>query len=177
MFEPAPTVRSESELLFLAVQSAAPSPGPTTVTVNTGQSVTHRTTHPDQFGTQFLEIGFGANPVVGIGPRAVSPGEPVDVTIRPEASRYAVSIEPSSLDFNPTSPPTLRFTFGLYGDRSVADGSTRYASRAAYGAALRIWLERAPGEWERVDASSTEGADAVAGPITTGGRYALAAPR
>lgn len=170
-----PTVLSENELIFLAVQPSAPAPITSSSTVNTGQPVTHRTLHADQFNTQFLEISFPANAVVAVGPRAVDSGEPVEVTVRPQADRYIATLEPEELEFNDRTPPTIRFTYGRYGDRSVADG-TRYASRDAYSAALRIWMEISAGRWERIDAS-TASPDAVSGPLSTGGRFAVAAPR
>lgn len=177
LLDPTPTVMAEDDLLFLAVQASAPSTGVSTFTVNTGQAVTHRTLHNDAFRTQFLEIAFPPNPVVEIGTQAVAPGEAVDITVRPEAARYAATIEPSQITFDERDPPTLRFTFGRYGDRSVADGSTRYPTRAAYGAALRLWVQVGAGQWERIDASFTDGPDAVAARINTSGHYAVAAPR
>lgn len=166
-----------ADLVILRVQSAAPQPHPLTFYVSNARRTTRRLVHPDGFNTLYVELDFPSGSLASVGGTALGPNDSVQVRVDPRPGEYGLTLSPSGLAFVAGREPTALFGFATYADASVADPSTRYASRLAYLDALTLWEEVSPGLWRRVAGSGTAGTDAVRGRVSAAGRVVVAAPR
>lgn len=130
--------------------------------------------HADPFNTPFLEIRFPAAWAAELGGTPVGQDDSVTVVVQPEFGTYGFTLSPSGLVFNTSALPTVRFFYGMYGDLSVSAGS--YDSEADYAAALAIWHEVTPGQWETVP-TDPDGLDVIRAAIGEPGTYIVAARR
>ena len=171
-----PTLET-ADLLILGLQAAGRPVSAVSAYVRNGTETFLRVRHDDQFRTLYVEVRLPADALLDLGGQPIALGDSVLVTLDPEPDGYGVTATPVALAFAPSSAPYATFSFATYGDLSVADGSARYATRSAYASALTLWLETAPGHWERVVGSGATGSDAVGGRLRAPGRYVVAAPR
>ncbi len=166
-----------AELLILGAQATAPSVATLSVYVVNSRPITVRLLHADQFNTQYVEVRFPTGSVESVNGLIVGPQDSVLVDIDARDSQYGMTISSGTLVFSAGNLPRATFTYAVYGDRSVADGSTTYASRDSYSAALDIWEQVSVDQWQQATNSSTPGSDEVSGSLTAGGLFVVAAPR
>lgn len=166
-----------ANLLILAQQPGAPAPAEGSFYVVNSRVSTHSVVHPDQFNNSYLTVRFPGGCVSQVGGLAVGAADSAVVTVRPRQGSYGMTLLPDDLTLTDSCGATATFTFGRYGDLSVADRSSTYLDRAAYAAALNIWREISPTRWQVVPGSGPSGNDAVTGMVQSGGMYVLAAPR
>jgi hypothetical protein len=166
-----------ADLLLLPVQSTAAAIPARTVTVGNLAASAHQLIHSDGFNTVFLELRVPAGALESVDGTPVAPDGVVSVTMQAEPGVYGAVLSPGSLEFTAGQLPTLVFSFGQYGDFSIADGSATYASRLEYETALALWTEVSPGRWTRVPGSGLLGVDEVGGAITAPGTFVVAAER
>lgn len=166
-----------ADLLLLPLQVAAPVVPSRTVTVGNLTASAHQLIHNDGFNSVFLELRVPAGALEAVDGAPIGPDGVVSVTMQAEPGVYGAVLSPATLEFAAGQSPTLVFSFGQYGDFSVADGSTRYASRLEYETALALWTEVSPGRWTRVPGSGVQGVDEVGGAIAEPGTFVVAAER
>jgi len=164
-------------LLILGLQSGAGPLAEESFYVVNSRLVTHRLLHADQFSTQYVEIRFPAGSIESLSGTAVGAQDSVLVTVGPRSGEYGITVSPATVVFSAGNLPRATFTYAVYGDRSVADGSATYATRDAYSAALDVWEQVTANQWQRTANSSTPGADEVSGSLSAGGVHIVAAPR
>lgn len=174
---PGTEVLSTEELLILPFQSAAPEPQQQSSYIVNSRTTVHPIVHPDPFSTRFLEVRFPSGCIVALGGQAVGDSDSVQVTIGPRAGTYGFTLTPEDMILTSTCGATAALFFARYGDLSVADGSSTYLDRAAFAAALDLWLEVSPNRWRVVSGSAGSGSDAVEGAIEQAGSFVVAAPR
>jgi len=169
--------RSTADLLILGLQTAGRPVTPGTAFVKNGTETFVRAIHNDQFRTLYLEVRFSPGSLASVDGQPLGMADSVLLVLEPALDVYGATVSPSDLAFTAATLPHATFTFASYGDLSVADGSSRYASRSAYADALALWYEGTPGRWERVTGSGFTGNDAVSGSLRRPGTYVVAAPR
>ena len=169
------TTLSTQELLVLPTQASAPTVSPSSFFVPNSGTTVRRLLHADAFNTLYLELRFPSGSLGSLNDQPVAAGDSVLVTAQPRLGGYGLVLSPGGVEFTSVRPAAT-FSFALYGDLTVADGSG-YASRADYAAALALWFEITPGRWRRVSGSGFDGADAVSGAVAEPGTYVVAAPR
>ncbi len=168
---------STAELLILGLQAAGQPVTPGTAFVKNGTETFVRAIHDDQFRTLYLEVRFPPGSLASLDGLTLGLTDSVRLVLEPELDVYGATVSPAGLTFTAGALPSATFAFASYGDLSVADGSSRYATRSAYANALALWHERTPGRWERVSGSGFTGNDAVSGLLPRPGTYVVAAPR
>jgi len=139
--------------------------------------ITARLLHADQFNTQYVEVRFPAGSIESVDGLMVGPQDSVLVEIEARDSQYGMTISPGTLVFSAGNLPGATFTYAVYGDRGVADGSATYPNRETYSAALDVWEQASVDRWQRATNSSTPGSDEVSGSLLTGGIFIVAALR
>ena len=112
-----------------------------------------------------------------LGNQPLGSGDSVLVTVQARPGQYGITISPRGLSLSAGSLPTVVFSFGRYGNFTVAGSSTRYASAQEYATALDVWREVTADGWSMATGSRTAGTDAVEAQIEAPGDYAVAAPR
>ncbi len=171
------TTVSTQELLILATQASAPAvPQSSFFVFNAGTTV-RRLLHSDASNTLYLELRFPSGSLASLNGQPLGAADSVLATAQPRAGGYGLVLSPTGLEFMSTLRPSTTFSFALYGDLGVADGSATYATRSEYAAALALWFEITPGRWRRVSGSGFDGSDGVTGNIAEPGTYVVAAPR
>jgi hypothetical protein len=135
-----------------------------------------RLLHQDGANTLYLEFNVPPGTMASLDGRRLTVQDSVLLTVEPIADRYGLVLSPSGLAFTIDAAPTAAFSFAMYGDFSVAEGSV-YESAAEYAAALQIWFEVTPGRWRPVSGSGPAGSDRVEGRVDQPGVYIVAAPR
>jgi len=173
---PVNETHSLDELLVVQRQATAPAVPGATFWVANDRTTVRQLQHQDAFNQLFAEVRFVAGALEALDGQPVGPTDSVLVTVEPRAGVYGLAIGPSGLTFASGSRPSVLFSFGRYGDLSVADGSS-YTSRDAYANALDIWEEIGFDRWQVASRSSAAGIDAVSASIAAGGEVVLAAPR
>jgi hypothetical protein len=167
-----------SALLALArADAAAPAPAVTTIPVRYDQSRTARIAHPDAGTTLFVELFFPSQSILHANGQPVCDTCTVTVTVTATAGVYGFTLSPANLIFNASSTPTVTFGHGTYGDLSVHDSSTRYATEQSFDQALAVYYEASPNLWRRGRNSTRTGPGTVASGIDTPGAHMLAAPK
>lgn len=163
-----------SALLVLPLQSAAPAPPTVAQWIRVGDPVTQviALTHSDNFLTPYAEVRFPSGSLDG-----VPAGDSVLVTVQPRAGSYGVTVSAPGADFSAATPPTVRFSYGRYGDFAVIEGSASYDDATAYAAALDVWEEATLDRWAVAAGSGAAGTDAVTGRLDGPGTVLVAAPR
>ncbi len=170
------TTLSTQELLLLATQAGTPAVSQSSFFVPNDATTVRRLLHADAFNTLYLELRFPSGALRSLNDQPVAADDSVLVTAQPRSGAYGLVLSPNRMEFT-SARPAATFSFALYGDLAVADGSTSYASRSAYADALALWFEITPGRWRRVTGSGFDGGDAVTGQIAESGTYVVAAPR
>ncbi len=165
------------ELIVLPVQTAAAAPAPATLFVSNGRSTVRNLIHADAFSTQYARLLFPAGSLASLNGQPLGSGDSVLVTVQARPGQYGITISPRGLSLSAGSLPTVVFSFGRYGDFTVAGSSTRYASAQEYATALDVWREVTADGWSMATGSRTAGTDAVEAQIEAPGDYAVAAPR
>jgi len=173
---PVNETHSLDELLVVQRQATAPAVLGATFWVANDRATVRRLQHQDAFNQLFAEIRFAPGALAALDGQPVGPTDSVLVTVEPSAGVYGLAIGPSGLTFASGSRPSVLFSFGRYGDLSVADGSS-YTSREAYANALDIWEEIGFDRWQVASRSSAAGIDAVSASIVAAGEVVLAALR
>lgn len=167
-----------TELLALArADAAAPAPTVTAIPVRYNQTRTARIEHPDAATTLFVELYFPPQSILHVNGQPVCDTCTVTVTVTATSGVYGFTLSPASLIFNASSTPTVTFGYGAYGDLSVHDSSTRYATPQAFDQALAVWYEAAPNAWRRGRNSTRTGPGTVVSGIEAPGAHLLAAPK
>jgi hypothetical protein len=173
---PTTETRSLSELVVLGIQPGSPS-----VPVVQGWIVNSRLTvlrlhHDDAFNQLYAEVRFPQGALTSVDGQVVAADDSVFVTLQAHASGYGLTVSPTSLAFTAGSRPSVTFSYGRYGDLSVADG-TAYPSRDAYADALDVWQEAGLDRWSVAIGSGPAGLDAVTAFLADGSELVVAAPR
>jgi hypothetical protein len=167
-----------SGLLAVArADAAAPAPAVTTFGVRYDQSRSVTIEHPDAGTTTFVDLLFPPQSILHVNGQPVCDTCTVTVTVSTTPGVYGISLTPASMIFNASSTPTATFHFATYGDLSVFDSSSRYASEQAFGSALAIWSETLPGQWRRGRNSTQITPGQVVSGIDVPGAHLLAAPK
>jgi hypothetical protein len=167
-----------SGLLAVArADAAAPAPAVTTFGVRYDQSRTVTIEHPDVGTTTFVELLFPPQSILHVNGQPVCDTCTVTVTVSVTPGVYGISLTPASMIFNLSSTPTATFHFAMYGDLSVFDSSSRYASAQAFGSAVAIWSETLSGQWRRGRNSTQVTPGQVVSGIDVPGPHLLAAPK
>ena len=172
-----PGTTPRAALLVLGrVDNPAPAPAATQVTVRRDQLQTVDIVHPDAGTTLFAQITFPPNSILfhRVG-QPVCDTCSVNVTITTTPGVYGFTITPSTLIFNLAGTPTVTFEYGMYGDLSIYDSSSRYPNPAAYQAALELWYEPNPGQWRRSRNSLPGTATTVSAGLDQATSYLIAA--
>jgi hypothetical protein len=170
--------RPRTGLLALArADAVAPAPAVTAVAVRYDQGRTAFIRHPDAGTTVFVELFFPPQAILHVGGQPVCGTCTVNVTVTTTPGVYGFTLTPSTMIFNASSTPTATFTYGTYGDLSVHDSSSLYATPQAFDAALGIWYEVSPGQWRAGRNSTHIAAGRVTSGIETPGAHLLAAPK
>ena len=171
-----PTGVARTDLLALPRTDSAPPPL-AVLAVKNNQINTFAVRHSDSTTTLFAEFTFTPHSIVRAGGVTVCDSCTVTVTITPTAGVYGFTIGPATLVFAGSNTPTVRLTWGTYGDLSVWSTSTRYASAAAYGQALALWYERTPGAWAETRANTQPAPSTNLAGLEQPGAHLLAALR
>lgn len=166
-----------AELLPVGIAAEAPGLANAIFWVTNARTTTYRVVHPDGFNSPYVELEFPAGALESLNGTDLGPSDSVQVTVFPDPDGYGLTLRPAGLALVPTNLPTARFVLAAYGDLSVADGSSTYASRTAYANALAIWQEVGVDLWERVPGSRFLSGDVVSGRLPGPGRFMVAAPR
>lgn len=148
-----PTGVARSDLLGLPRTDSAPPPI-AVLSVKNNQIQSFDVRHSDSTTTLFATFTFTPRSIVRAGGVLVCDTCTVVVTVTPTAGVYGFTIGPATLVFSGSNTPTVRLSWGVYGDLSVWSTSPRYASAAAYGQALELWYERTPGAWAETRANT-----------------------
>lgn len=164
-------------LAVVRADAAAPAPAVTTIPVRYNQTRTVRIEHPDAGTTLFLEFFFPPQSILHVNGQPVCDTCTVNVSVAATAGAYGFTLSPSSLIFNTSGTPTVTFSYGMYGDLTVFDSSTRYATQQAFDQALAVWYEATPNSWRRGRNSSRTGPGTVVSGIEAPGAHLLAAPK
>jgi hypothetical protein len=170
------TVR-DAGLLKVGIAAEAPLPGTVSFWVGNARATTVRLVHPDGFNSPYVEVEFPPGSLRSLDGTLLGPTDSVSITITPEPGGYGLTLRPAGLELVSSALPTARFVLAAYGDLSVADGSTTYASRTAYANALAIWEDIGIDLWGLVPGSRYAAGDLVTGRIPGPGRFRVAAPR
>lgn len=170
-----PTLSTE-ELLILPTQASAPAVTQSSFYLSNARATVRLLLHNDAFNTLYLELRAPTGSLSSLNDQPLAPDDSVVITVQPRSGGYGLVLSPNGLEFT-AARPTATFSFALYGDLALADGSAAYASRSEYADALALWFEITPGRWRRVSDSGLDGADAVTGRLAQPGTYAVAAPR
>ena len=150
-----------ADLVVLRQSANADPPGQISFLVP-NRIVTERTLrHPDAFNTAYLTIRFPSGSLSVLNGVPLTLADTVRITLEPRTGEYGFTLSPSGLEFTLSNTPTVEFSYGLYGDLSVANGIAAFPTRAAYGEALEIWEEVTIGQWRVARGSSSVGIDAV----------------
>ena len=167
-----------SQLLVLNLQGGTPAASAVSRWIRVGEPTTQVISlhHPDNFNTLFAEVRFPSGSLRALNGTPLTSTDSVLVTVQPTAGRYGVTLSPSGLEVS-GSPPTVRFSYGRYGDFSVADGSPTYADPTDYAAALEVWTEATLDRWRVAPASGSTGTDAIGASVSAPGGFLVAAPR
>ncbi len=171
-----PTTLATSELLILPLQDGAPDVPQASFFAYNSRLTVQRLLHQDAANTLYLEFNVAPATMASLNGQPLSLQDSVLLTVEPFTDRYGLVLSPSGLAFTVDAAPTALFSFAVYGDFSVADGSV-YESAAAYADALQLWFEVTPGRWRPVSGSGPAGPDRVEGRISEPGVYVVAAPR
>lgn len=177
LIDPTSQSLTTAELLILPLQASAPAPSQTTFYVVNSRRVTRTILHPDNFNTLFVRLEFPAGSLESLRGAAVGAADSVLVAVQPRTGQYGVTISPDGLAFSSANRPQITFSFAVYADRSVADGSPTYPDRDAYSDALDVWQEVALDLWTVARGSGSTGFDEVQATMEESGRFVLAAPR
>lgn len=166
-----------ADLLVLRIQGSAPSPGSLTFYVSNARPTVRRLVHNDGFNTLYVEVAFPSGALASLSGTPLGAADSAQVTLSPRSGQYGVTLSPAALTFVSGREPEATFSYAVYGDASVADGSATYAMRLDYLRALRLWHEISPGLWQRVSGSGAGGTDEVRGLLREHGTFVVAAPR
>lgn len=161
-------------LLVLPRTDTTPPP-PRTFAVRNNQLQTFRFEHTDGMATLFAEFRFTPHSIVQANGLLVCDTCTVFVTVTPLPGQYGFTVGPDHLVFSSSGSPTVRISYGAYGDLSVHDSTTRYPTPADYSAALAIWYERAPDRWQEERNSAHESGTVVASALDAPVTHLLAA--
>lgn len=135
-----------------------------------------RLQHADAFNQLYAEVRFPPGALASLDGQPLAAGDSLLVTLRARAGGYGLTIAPAGVEFTSGSRPSVLFSYGRYGDLSVADG-TSYASRDAYADALDVWRETGLDRWTVASGSGSAGLDAVGAVLVDGSEILVAAPR
>ena len=171
-----PSGVARADLLALPRTDSAPPPI-ATLSVRNDQIQSFDVRHSDSTLTLFAEFTFTPRSIVRAGGVLVCDTCTVVVTITPTPGFYGFTIGPSTLVFRSSNTPTVRFTWGTYGDPSVWSTSPRYASEAAYRLALAVWYEASPGLWHETRSNTQPTATSNLAGLEQPGSHVLAALR
>jgi hypothetical protein len=175
--QPQDELLTTAELLILPQQAAAPPVDLVSFWVYNSRLTARQLVHAGGFNIPYLELSFPAQALVSLNGQPLSDNDSVRVTVQPRAGEYGFILSPANLLFDESRSPTATFFFGIYGDASVGEVSSSYASANDYVAALDIWFEITIDQWSIAPASGPAGNDAVAAALQSSGEYLLAAPR
>lgn len=164
-------------MLILPLDAQATTPASATFYVFNARRTVRRLSHSDGFNTLYVEVDFPAGSLESVGDTPLGSNDSVQVTLSARSGQYGVTLSPSSLDFVSGREPIATFSYAVYADASVAEGSSRYATTLAYLDALRLWTEISPGLWQTVSGSGPAGTDQVRGALRQPGTFVVAARR
>ncbi len=133
--------------------------------------------HRDPATTLFAQFTFPARSITHVNGLLVCDTCTVLVSVTLASGAYGFTVGPPSLVFRSSSTPTVRVSYGQYGDLSVSDSSARYPTPAAFEQALELWFERDPGEWVPSRNSSHPASMTLQSALDESGAHLVAALR
>ena len=175
LLEPSSTTTT-ADLVILGQQADAPTPGSLTFWVSNAFATRKALRHDDGFSTVYVEVFFPRSALASIGGTTLGPNDSVEVAISARAGGYGLTLAPAGLDFTDGLEPTAAFSFGLYGDASVAAGDPSFPDTRAYLDALTVWAQTSAGTW-REARTTTGGVDQLTAVLEAPGAYVVAARR
>lgn len=131
--------------------------------------------HRDPAQTLFAEFTFPPFSITHVNGLLVCDTCTVPVTITLTSGVYGFTVSPSTLVFRLSSTPTVRLTYGQYGDLSVFDSSARYATEAEFEQALELWFERETDAWVASRNSTHPAAMTIRSAVDQPGAHLVAA--
>jgi len=167
-----------SALLVLPRLDVDSEPGnPVTLTYHNNVLNNFTISHTDNAGTRFASLAFPAHSIVAVNNVVLADTSTVFIGITMTSGQYMFTLAPPAMVFNISSEPTITIVYSKYGDLSVYGQSSKYASAAAYEAALGLWREVSADHWVPGRNTGHLGVDTVASALESPGRYVIAAPR
>jgi hypothetical protein len=131
--------------------------------------------HRDPAQTLFAEFTFPARSITHVNGLLVCDTCTVLVSVALTPGTYGFTVSPSTLIFRLSSTPTVRLTYGQYGDLSVFDSSARYATAAEFDQALELWYERETDAWVASRNSTHPAAMTIRSAVDQPGAHLIAA--
>ncbi len=129
----------------------------------------------DPAQTLFAEFTFPARSITHVNGLLVCDTCTVLVSVALTPGTYGFTVSPATLVFRLSSTPTVRLTYGQYGDLSVFDSSARYATAAAFEQALELWFERETDAWVASRNSTHPAAMTIRSAVDQPGAHLIAA--
>ena len=172
---PVDSTVATSDLVVLALAPAAPAAPGTTFWVSNQRAVTASLYHADAQSNLYLRLQFPAGSLNSLDGVSLGPDDSVQVVIQPRSGGYGFTMGPDGLTFAAGSRPTALFSYGRYGDPSVADGV--FADRATYLRDLEAWAEVGFDRWAVAPGSGPAGVDEIRASLEAAGHVVLAARR
>lgn len=161
------------DLVVLGLDPGAPAPTGASFWVTNAGATVRTLRHPDVNSTLYLRLDFAAGGLASLDGQPLGPDDSALVTVTPLSGGYGFTLAPAGLAFAPGALPTALFSFGRYGDATVADGL--FASPEAYVGALEVWRETGSDRWSVARGSTGAGIDEIRATVEGPGRYWLAA--
>ena len=145
--------------------------------VKNNLTVTYTWRHTDSAQTTFATFQFLPKSIALSNGLFVCDTCTVFVAVSWSPVAYGFTIGPPTLVFATANSPVVTVSYGAYGDLSVYDSSTTYATPTAFSQALGLWFERTPDGWIAGRNSTHTGPTAVTSALEGTGTYLLAAPK
>ncbi|MGH7675052.1 MAG: hypothetical protein ACREMV_07250 [Gemmatimonadales bacterium] len=165
-----------ADLLALARVDSTFAPPPTSVfSVKSNVLRTFEIRHRDPATTLFAVLTFPPRSIAQANGLLVCDTCTVLVSVTLTSGVYGFTVSPSTLVFRSSSTPTIRVSYGQYGDLSVYDSSARYGTESEFEQALELWFERDPGEWTASRNSSHPASMTLQSAIDAPGPHVVAA--
>jgi len=167
-----------STLLVLPRLDLDSEPGsPVTLTYKNNLLNNFTISHTDNAGTRFASLTFPSHSIVSVNNVVLADTSTVFIGVTLISGQYMFTLAPPAMVFNISGEPTVTIVYSKYGDLSVYGQSPKYASAAAYEAALGLWREVSADRWVPGRNTGHLGVDTVASALEAPGRYVIAAPR